>query len=435
LRGVGRVYRFLRRLILTLIGLVAMLYLLNYSTIPLGDEWQQVAVIARNQQFDYVGWEIGAIGVKAWQGLYGEQPFMTEAARSAYVRDYMSDLGDVQRIEQQIANIYTNPDIADHAAASADLQAERDERRASLRERQALTEAILEGQVAAVLVRLGFGLGGQLLPPISMHFTQVPNLLVVSPREQIRFDVSINLNAMTADEMDALEREIDQKLDVSSLIVPLGGIALYPAMILETSSIPFTIETFAHEWLHHYLFFYPLGFEYEFANETRIINESTAEAFGREVSRLVLARYYPDLLPPPAPPPAPVSEASSPAAEPPPQDTPPAFDFGREMNETRITVDALLAEGKIDEAEAYMEERRRLFVEHGYGLRKLNTAYFAFYGGYQGSSPGEGGSDPIGPAVRAIREQSATIYDWIKTMRTITTREELLGAIQPSLDG
>ena len=427
---VGRVYRFLRRLILTLIGLVTLLYLLNYSTIPLGDEWQQVAVIARNQQFDYLGWELGAIGVKTWQTLYGEQPFMTEAARSAYVRDYMSDLGEVQRIESQISSIYTNPDIIDPDEASADLQAERDTRRADLRERQALVEAILEGQVAAVLVKLGFGLGGQLLPPISMHFTQVPNLLVVSPRDQIRFDVSINLNGMSVDEIEALEREIDQRLDVRSLIMPLGGIALYPAMILETSSIPFILETFAHEWLHHYLFFYPLGFEYEFANETRIINESTAEAFGREVSRLVLARYYPDLLPSP---PAPASEA--PPAEPAPQDAPPVFDFGREMNETRVTVDELLAARKVDEAEAYMEERRRLFVENGYGIRKLNQAYFAFYGGYQGSGSGEGGSDPIGPAIQVVRNQSASIYDWIKTMRMITTREELLGAIRPSFDG
>src|SRR5204863_6509463 len=142
----------------------------------------------------------------------------TEADRSTYVREYMNDLGDVQRIESQISAIYTDPNTVDPAAASADLQAERDERRVSLRDRQPLVESILEGQVAAVLVKQGFGLGGQLLPPISMHITQVPNLLIVSPRDQIRFDVSINLNAMTADEMDALEEQIDQQQDVSSLI-------------------------------------------------------------------------------------------------------------------------------------------------------------------------------------------------------------------------
>jgi hypothetical protein len=49
------------------------------------------------------------------------------------------------------------------------------------------------------------------------------------------------------------------------------------------------------------------------------------------------------------------------------------------MHVTRLTVDELLAEGKIDEAESYMEERRRIFWDNGFQhLRKLNQAYFAF---------------------------------------------------------
>ena len=405
------------------------MFLLNYSTLPLGDEWTQVAVIARNEQFDYVSWEINALAVKVGQTLYGLQPFMTESTRSAYVRAYMNDLGQAQTIEAQINAIFTDPNVADPVAASAELQAQDDALRADLRDRQPLAESILEGQVAAVLVSQGFGLGRQLLPPISMRFTQVPNLLIVSPRDQIRFDISINLDAMTADAMDAIEKQIAQQLGVSSLVVQLGGIALYPAMILETSSLRFAAETFAHEWLHHYLFFFPLGFNYDFAGETRIINETTASLFGQEMSLLVLKKYYPDLLPPSLP----AADAETPPATPPPASAQPAvFDFGAAMNETRVTVDALLAQGKADEAEAYMEQRRKLFVEHGYSIRKLNQAYFAFYGGYQSGSPGEGGSDPIGPAVQAVRDQSASLYDWISTMRRITTREQLLAAVKPN---
>lgn len=418
---IGRGFRLLRRALLWFGILLSMVYLLNYSTLPLGDEWTQVAALARNEQFDYVSWEIDALASKAGQLLYGLQPFMDEHARSAYVRAYMSDLGRAQALEAQITVIYADASIEDHAAASADLRAERDSLRADLKARQPLAESILEGQVAYVLVKQGFGLGGQLLPPISMHFTEVPNLLIVSPRDKIRFDVSINLDPMPVDEMDALENQIDQQLDVSSLIVPLGGIALYPAMILETSSLQFAAETFAHEWLHHYLFFFPLGFNYDFAGETRIINETTASLFGKEISLLVLKQYYPDLLPPPSLP----KQTDAPPATPPPN----TFDYGTEMNETRVTVDALLAQGKIDAAEAYMEQRRQEFVVHGYEIRKLNQAYFAFYGGYQSASPGEGGSDPIGPAVQAIRDQSDTIFDWIETMRGIITRDELLAAV------
>jgi hypothetical protein len=422
-RWIKRILRLLRFAAFWVVVLVGMLALLNSSTLPLGDPWTQVAVMARDEQFDYVGWEVNALALKAGEALYGLQPFMTEAARSGYVRAYMNDLGRAQTLESQINAIYTDPNVNDPELASEDLRTERDSLRADLSERQPLAEAILEGQVAYVLVKQGFGLGGQLLPPISMHFTQVPNLLIVSPRDQIRFDVSINLYAMTAAEEDTLEDKIDTELKVSSLIVPLGGIALYPAMILETSSIPFAAETFAHEWLHHYLFFFPLGLSYDFGGEARIINETTANLFGEEVSRLVLARYYPDLLPPPS---QPDDEDDSP----PPTPNPNAFDFGVEMNETRVTVDNLLAEGKVEEAEAYMEARRVVFVEHGYGIRKLNQAYFAFYGGYQSGAPGVGGSDPIGPAVQAIRDQSLSILEWIKTMRSITTRDELLQHVQ-----
>lgn len=427
-RWVGRILRLVRRAVIWLVILVAMLYLLNYSTLPLGDPWTQVAVLARDQQFDYVGWEIDALAQKAGETLYGVQPFMDEEARSGYVRAYMNDLGRVQGMEAQINRIYTDPGEYDPAAASAELRGQRDALRADLAARQPLAEAILEGQVAAVLVSEGFGVGRQLLPPISMHFTQVPNLLIVSPRDEIRFDVSINLYAMTAADEDALESTIDEQLDVSSLIVPLGGVALYPAMIMETSSIPFAAETFAHEWLHHYLFFFPLGLAYDFGGEARIINETTANLFGKAMSQLVLARYYPELLPPPALPAAADDDTTAaPALPPPPANR---FDFGAAMNETRVTVDALLAEGNVEEAEAYMEERRRLFVENGYAIRKLNQAYFAFYGGYQSGSPGVGGSDPIGPSVQAIRDQSGSILEWIETMRGITTRAELLAAVK-----
>jgi hypothetical protein len=407
-----------------LLLLALMLFVLQYSTIPIGLQWNAVGLIVGERQFDYVGWELDALAVKAGETLYGLHPFITEGDRTAYIRQYMADLGKAETIDAQINQLFTDPNTPDPQAASADLRAQRDTLRADLRSRQPLAESILEGQVAEVLVEQGFGAGGQLLPPISAHFTQVPNLLVVSPRDKISFDVSINLKPMTVDEINALENRVDGLANTSALVVPLGGIALYPSMVLETASIPAALDTVSHEWLHHYLFFYPLGLAYfsgeSFVGETRIINETTANLFGQEMSRKVLARYYPDLLPPE---PSPASTDAN--AAPPP---PPAFDFGREMDITRRHVDDLLAAGKVEEAEAYMEARRKVFVENGYGIRKLNQAFFAFYGGYQSGAPGVGGADPIGPAVQAIRDASPSLHAWVETMRGITTREGLLAA-------
>jgi hypothetical protein len=94
------------------------------------------------------------------------------------------------------------------------------------------------------------------------------------------------------------------------------------------------------------------------------------------------------------------------------------------MRETRIRVDELLAEGKIEEAEAYMEERRQEFVANGYGIRKLNQAYFAFHGAYA-DEPGAAGADPIGPAVRELRARSPDLHTFVGRIAPVTTLAEL----------
>jgi hypothetical protein len=111
------------------------------------------------------------------------------------------------------------------------------------------------------------------------------------------------------------------------------------------------------------------------------------------------------------------------------------------MDITRRRVDDLLAQGEVEAAEAYMEERRQLFYANGYLIRKLNQAYFAFYGGYQSPAglPGAGGADPIGPAVQGILDASPSIYAWVRVMAQITTRDELVAvwgetAFQPNMN-
>lgn len=426
LRGAWRWFR-------RLVALLILVLVLQYSTPPLGEDWMAITLLASGQQFDYIGWELRALATKTAQTFWGIQPFMEEGERTAFVRQYMADLATAQGLENQVQLIYGDPAVADPVLATADLRAQRDRLRDDLERRQPLAEAILEGQVAAVLIEQGFGVGGQLLPPISMHFTQMPNVMVISPRDTIRFEMSINLNPMPVDEQAALEDRIDAERNVSTLIAPLGGIALFPAMILETSSIQYALQTFAHEWVHHYLFMFPLGLNYDFASETRIINETTAELFGIEVGRLVLERYYPDLVPPPPPEPSTITGDDIDAdATPTPEPTPDprAFDFGRELNETRVMVDKLLAQGRITEAETYMEKRRQYFLANGYFIRKLNQAWFAFYGGYQVGTPGVAGDDPIGPSIQTLRSASPSLHAWVTTMTGITTRQQLVAAAE-----
>ena len=396
------------------------------STIQFEDVWDEIAFSTSPRQFDFVSWELGAIWAKADSLLFGQSEFMDETQRSDFVRDYMADLQQAQSLEAQITAIYNNPTIADPIAESDLLQIERDALRLDLQARQSIAEAIIEGQVATILVEEGFGVLGQLLPPMAMRFTGMPNLLVTSPRDEIRMENSLVVDPMSIDERVALEDTVIQDYDVSAIVVPLGGIALYPAMIQESSNLGFVIETFAHEWVHHYLYFHPLGYSYftgdSFAGEARIINETTADLFGKEIAILVIQRYYPELPIPNLP----TFEPPDPSiiVEPDPN----AFNFGAEMNTTRVTVDALLAKDKVTEAENYMDARRLFFFENGFSLRRINQAFFAFYGGYQagGGVVGAGGADPIGPAVLSIRQNSDSLHDFILLLQGVTNRDMLL---------
>jgi hypothetical protein len=94
-----------------------------------------------------------------------------------------------------------------------------------------------------------------------------------------------------------------------------------------------------------------------------------------------------------------------------------------------VRVDHLLEEGRIDEAEEYMEQRRQVFVEHGYIIRKLNQAYFAFYGAYADSPVSAAGEDPVGEAVRQLRAQSSTLAEFLRAMGRMNSYEDLLNAV------
>jgi hypothetical protein len=100
------------------------------------------------------------------------------------------------------------------------------------------------------------------------------------------------------------------------------------------------------------------------------------------------------------------------------------------MRETRLRADELLAAGQIDEAEAYMDSRRGLFVSNGYSIRRLNQAYFAFYGAYNAEPGGApaAGSDPVGPAVQALRERSPSVGDFLRTIAGVRTLDDVMQA-------
>ena len=402
--------------------LVALVLVLSFEGPPPGDLEGQVERLLAGERFDFLAWEAKAVRDKLAHALLSPQRYLDEPERRDFFLDYLALVADIQQTEWEIHRIYADPAADGSEAATAVLRAQLDALRRREGTWQPLAEAILEEQTSCVLVNEGFGLLGQELPPASIHFTPLPALLVVSPRDRIERIMSLGLrHGLDAARREAIEEHVDSSQDVSSLVTGIGGLSAYPAMLLESSSLDWVTEVTAHEWTHHYLTPLPLGWNYDAAPETRTINETVASIVGKEVGRLLMARYYPELLPP-KPAPEEIEEKV-----PPPE--PPAFDFRLEMKETRIQVDELLAEGKIKEAEAYMEERRQEFVAQGYYIRKLNQAYFAFHGAYA-DEPGAAGADPIGPAVRELRARSPDLHTFVSRIACITTLTELQASLE-----
>ena len=68
-----------------------------------------------------------------------------------------------------------------------------------------------------------------------------------------------------------------------------------------------------------------------------------------------------------------------------------------------------------------MEQRRVLFVEAGFYIRKLNQAYFAFNGTYA-EQPAS--SSPVGEQMKDIRAASADVSALIATVSRVSTIAE-----------
>lgn len=401
--------------------------LLAFSNYPQGDELQRIRAFSRPLEFDYVGWTLNALGTKLGQVALGAADTLTPEEQSQLVLDYLDLISRIEQADHRLNEIYadpeiTNPEIASHLLRQqlSDLEAQRDFL-------EPVAESILQGQVSQIVAELGLTIGGQPVPPVLFHSTSLPTALIVSPRDEIKQQHNISLEPeIHVDQRTNLEDSIDQAFDVSSLIVDVGGIGVYPTMITETSNLNFLTEVIAHEWVHNFLSLRPLGLNYFTSPELRTMNETAAALAGKEIGLGVMERFFPQLVPPPT-----LPETPSEPGEPPP---PPTFDFRDEMRQTRVTVDQLLAEGKIEEAETYMEARRQVFWEQGYRIRKLNQAYFAFYGAYADAPGGAAGEDPVGEAVRALYANSPSLESFLKRIAWMTSFEDLLGSINPNVN-
>ena len=401
---------------------VVLVVFLVYAVLIIPDTLEHSPAVrhAAAYQYSIVQWEFGNFLAK-WlhqaRDILPGRDLDEQEKRDLVTRYFL--LGDEERRLERMVAESGLPGQGESGTAldefTAELGATREERARIRDEVEERLEAALDAAIIGedLFPRGLFDTIGVNFPPVDFRLEPSPRALIVSPRDRIEIvEATLIVPGITVEEMEAVESRIMERENLSAIIEGTGGVATYPAVINSRYSLQTTLRIAAHEWMHHYLFFRPLGQRYGLNTEMTTINETVASIFGDELGDRVFGEYEAGATP---------SVALKPSLQPPAQQEP--FDYRVEMRETRLTVDDLLAEGKIEEAEAYMEERRLFMAENGAYIRKLNQAYFAFHGNY-GDSPAS--VSPIFEQLSRLREASPTLGDFIKEVAHVSSHDELL---------
>ena len=271
-------------------------------------------------------------------------------------------------------------------------------------------EEAVESELSAVLEDEGFGWRGPLLfPPVDIKFARMPTMIVTSRRDKIeRIERLLLQPDLEHIKRGELEDTLLGEYGLSAFVGDLAGLSTYPTLVTDTDSLRSVMRTAAHEWLHVYWFFRPFGRSFWSSSEMGTLNETAADIAGRELGDAAFARMGGDL------------EDNARRYQPQEERD---IRFTEMMRETRRRTEELLAEGRVLEAEEYMKERWWRLRLGGYGIRKLNQAYFAFYGIY-----GESASSvsPIGDQMAEFRSYFRSVGEFVRALSGVSSYDEFL---------
>lgn len=373
--------------------------------------------------YNLVEWEFGNF-LSKWthrlsQALPGDPD---ERERLARLHRYFQLGQDIRQLSRELGQT---------AAADDASTSDRDEVQVALSDvrlqRDALRDGVeetIEGGVSAVLVEEDLSTLGQFIfPPVDIRLGDPPKLLITSPRDRIERTHDVLLSSdITIQDREIVEDRLLAESDLAALVENIGGLATYPASIPSNQTMRWTFQATAHEWMHHYLFFRPLG-QNMFKNGDMVsLNETVASIAGDEIGDRGFVLLGGEL-----PPDAPAPQADDTAQSDEAGDAEQAFDFNREMRKTRLRVDEILAEGHVEQAESYMEERRQLFVANGHAIRKLNQAYFAFYGTYADTAASV---SPIGDQLNRFRSHMPDVGTFVREVSGVSTYQKFLDMLE-----
>jgi hypothetical protein len=374
---------------------------------------------AAGNRYGLVSWEFRHVPAKWLHRIYTAMPWSDTSAarRQKHLDDYLGLVRALRdaRAALEKANTAGPHDEANVAARQAladDLTRQRDRLRDSV-------EEYLESALSRVVVQQGLNAaGGFVWPPVDFRFDQPPRLLVTSPRDRIERQQTVLIAPdVPVAEMERIEGALLARENISAIVEATGGLATYPTVVPAGQDLLPLLEVAAHEWLHSYLFFRPLGQQYGQSADMTTLNETLADMAGREIGGMAYTLLTGEMAPPLEPP---RDFSAAPAR-------PGEFDIFMFMRETRQRTDDLLKGRDITGAEGYMEQRRVELNTHGYQVRKINQAYFAFHGSY-GESPSS--VSPIARELFELRTLSTDVGEFVRSVRGVSSYEQFKQALK-----
>ena len=195
------------------------------------------------------------------------------------------------------------------------------------------------------------------------------------------------------------KRIVEADGEWSAWVTSIGGVALYPAPVSGSRNHLRTLQVMAHEWVHHYLGFHALGLAYGRGSDMRTLNETAADIVGDELGAVAFE----------------MADYQSPS-EPNPEWEAILEATNAMLRELRLEVDALLAAGDIEAAEARMESVRMEVNAMGRNIRVLNQAYLALRGSY---GAGDVSVSVWGDRMLAYRERVGSAAAFLEGVRGI----------------
>lgn len=421
---------------LKIIMLSVAMYGIMLIALPAGDHIHNISAVrsaSAGYGFNLLGFELQNFPDK-WLNL------VYAAVTPWDNSNHAASKGEIDRFIEIAAQLSSAKSTLDQAVAANDsnaiqseetlvqsLTAQRNEIRDKVEER-------LEAEISKQVIKLDLHQSGKFIwPPIDFRFEEPPSVIVTSPRHTIRLgEIRLVVPHIPEDEKQRIEREIVENANLSAAVLRTGGLATYPNIIPYNLKLLPMLEVAAHEWLHAYLLFQPLGRAYWQNSDMTSLNETLADIAGDEIGRLTYAEITGEDIQTSIPPPSVAAEQQQQQAEKEGDEVDEEmsgadqFDFRQFMYETRIRADELLQQGQIDAAEEYMETRRVELLQEGYYIRKINQAYFAFHGLY---AAGVASTSPLANQIWQLRQIAGDAGKLIKMLQTVNSWQDYLSLL------